>query len=49
MTDKMLITLSHEAAADVWGANALLSFGEQGAVIHATGKDEDHSGSTGGP
>ncbi|MBV7299070.1 aminopeptidase PepB [Enterovibrio paralichthyis] len=40
MTDKMLITLSHEAAADVWGANALLSFGEQGAVIHATGKDK---------
>ncbi len=40
MTDKMLITLSHEAAANVWGANALLSFGEQGAVIHATGEDK---------
>ncbi|MEZ8141645.1 aminopeptidase PepB [Enterovibrio norvegicus FF-33] len=39
MTDKMRIALSHESAADVWGANAVVSFGQDGATVHATGED----------
>ncbi|PKF50872.1 aminopeptidase PepB [Enterovibrio nigricans] len=40
MTDKMLIALSHEAAANVWGSNAVISFGHQGATVHASGDDK---------
>ncbi|USH01878.1 aminopeptidase PepB [Grimontia kaedaensis] len=40
MTDKMRITLSHEAANEAWGANALVSFNQEGAVVHASGEDK---------
>ncbi|CZF77269.1 Peptidase B [Grimontia celer] len=40
MTDKMRITLSHEAATEAWGANALVSFNQEGAVVHASGEDK---------
>ncbi|WP_407332358.1 aminopeptidase PepB [Enterovibrio sp. 27052020O] len=39
MTNKMRIALSHESAAEVWGANAVVSFDQKGATVHATGED----------
>ncbi|WP_158160882.1 aminopeptidase PepB [Grimontia hollisae] len=40
MTDKMHVMLSHEAAGDAWGKNAVISFDQHGAVVHATGDDK---------
>ncbi|WP_028023719.1 aminopeptidase PepB [Enterovibrio calviensis] len=39
MTEKMRIALSTESAAEVWGNNAVVSFGQDGAVVHAVGED----------
>ncbi|PMN95139.1 aminopeptidase PepB [Enterovibrio norvegicus] len=39
MTDKMQIALTNEPAADVWGgANAVISFDQHGATVHAKGE-----------
>ncbi|MGF1768576.1 aminopeptidase PepB [Enterovibrio makurazakiensis] len=39
MTEKMRIALSTESAAEVWGNNAVVSFGQDGAIVHAVGED----------
>ncbi|GAL08787.1 peptidase B [Photobacterium aphoticum] len=37
MSVKMNVFLSHDAAAPQWGANALVTFQPEGAVVHLTG------------
>ncbi|MGF1725086.1 aminopeptidase PepB [Photobacterium nomapromontoriensis] len=36
MSAKMIVSLSREAASEKWGANALVTFQAEGAVIHLT-------------
>ncbi|WP_163921163.1 aminopeptidase PepB [Photobacterium sp. Alg240-V54] len=39
MSTIMAVGLSHQAAGSQWGTNALISFGAEGCVIHATTND----------